>query len=400
MSSFVPDDNWLAVRTASALLDLAGTPYSVSTDTISTTPKKKAQTNNVSMRDREYLTNWPADTVFKTKWHGNPASTPPFLNKLELETTSTVEYIKAMPYDTTDVLLGFIATAQPVYLSAMWTGGNDHCYASAEFAVNEHYQEDTDLDGTPEDYWRIMKFKVTWDLNGGGGMTYTDYSDTTGNTSPEDFGAYGVAHVDNGSFPPGYDEFTIFAKFNGSIVYGQQFLDDYGDQSYSGLSAHVCARLTADSAHGLSAFVTTEASSFDQLICLTGSSGIQYNQCRVFSFREGSTAKGCSISQKADTECKWQYTPVACEDCWYAGKVVTLEVAYKQAQVTDTVSYDGSGNLKKSRSLGSWSAHSTATHTLTLPSSLSKTQLGTTFSVPTLAGYVVAIDDIRLVSVA
>jgi hypothetical protein len=162
-------------------------------------------------------------------------------------------------------------------------------------------------------------------------------------------------------------------------------------------------RLPADSAHDLSSFVhflynsSTEAG---WIVTSNDANGLHNN---IFSYRHASADKAPSRNQKMDTECKWFYTPSACEDCWYSGKTVTVDIIYKKAPITKTTSSDDDGTdwvVTSTNALGSWSTHSTVTQTLTLPSGFTRQQVGSTFSVPTQDGYVVALDDIKFVSVA
>lgn len=391
----VPNVNWLGYRTASALMNLQRTPLNPETENIGSNPKK-SQDNQTASHTRIYLTNWPENTVFKTKWH--ESGTPPLINKLELETVGSYEKNFATCTDTTDPLLGFIPSCEPVFQSPMWTGGDDNLYTSASFAVNQMYQEDTDGDGTPETYYRIMQFTVYVDTDG----TYvTDaFSDTTGNASPQDFGVDGVAHVDNGSFPAGYEDYTIFANFSaGTVIDAQGFIDDYIGTSVTDDTAKFCLRKSIDASHGLAQYIGL-TSTYNPLIGIQAPGGGVLGNTHVFSFLEPAGANACGISQKHSTECKWYYTPTACQDCWYKGKELSVEITYKKATVTESMSFVGDvGELKKSLVLGSWETHSTVTQTLTLPEGFTRQQVGSTFSVPEVAGYVVTIDDIKLVSV-
>lgn len=121
----------------------------------------------------------------------------------------------------------------------------------------------------------------------------------------------------------------------------------------------------------------------------------------MFSARESATEIPAEFNQKIDTTCRWYYTPEDdCSDCWYAGKVVTVELTYKKAAISRTVSITTYGEGTITYNLGSWSTHSTVTQTLTIPSGLTKQAINAAFDIPTQDGYVVALDDIKLVSVA
>jgi hypothetical protein len=104
--------------------------------------------------------------------------------------------------------------------------------------------------------------------------------------------------------------------------------------------------------------------------------------------------------QKQDTTCKWYYTPDACEDCWYKGKVIRVTVTYKKAPVTYTyVAPSYSVESSNVLTIGSWVSHSTVDYDLTIPEGYTRQQLGSTFTVPTEDGHIVTIDDIKFVSV-
>jgi hypothetical protein len=385
--------NWLNYRRAGALFDLARTPYVVGTDGLTSNPKK-AQGNLVANHTRKLLPDWPASTVFKIKGTGGANV---IMNKLELETTSTVKTYTYNDLGTATLAWSdfIISPTSTIYADNVWSGGDNKVYGEITMYINAY----TPVGGT--DYWEIITYSRDILGNESSSITYNNGApNTSGNACL--FNGVGMG-PGSGSFfdDPGN---SIYAVFSGGVYTGQDMVDDYGtNPNVNTPTAYFCARSAADSAHGLSSYVILSSDGENGSFIYTYSTGSDPLLDNIFSYRHAATDNGAGTSQQNDTECKWYYTPNACEDCWYDGKVVTVDITYKKAQVTKSIVTDDDGSewyADVTHTLGSWSTHSTVTQTLTLPSGFSRTQVGSTFSVPTQAGYVVAIDDIKLVSVA
>jgi len=383
--------NWLNYRRAGALFDLARTPYVVGTDGLTSNPKK-AQGNLIANHTRKLLPDWPASTVFKIKGTGVANVV---MNSLQLETTSVnlgAQY--GNPVMATLAWSDGLGYPQSTIKGDnVWSSGDNKLYGTITFHLNTY----SPSGGT--DYWNIDT--ITLDIDG-----TTSGSTVSGALAPNTSGSAclfnGVGMGAGGGTWFDEPNNSIYAEFTDEYT-AQDYVDEFGASIKSNNpTVYFCNRSSADSAHGLSAYIQLSTDSLAGSYIYTSVDGNGY-QNNIFSYRHNATDKGPGISQQMDTECKWFYTPQACEDCWYDGKVVTVDITYKKAQITKAVVCDDDGNdwyADTTYTLGSWSTHSTVTQTLTLPSGFSRTQVGSTFSVPTQAGYVVAIDDIKLVSVA
>lgn len=389
--------NWLLRRGAGALFNLQRTPYVSGTDAITANPKK-SQTSQIHDHTRQYLTNWPAKSVVKIKGSGLT------INALELETRHTYKegYANPQHYENTDQLWMDIATTvqnsgtqlpsgAPVIWPTYFGGSDWSLYDSAEWFVNVKYQQDKDGDGIVEDYYEVFKANVSTSFYDAGNIGLGYFPCTTAyypDETSEMTGAYTAAA------PPQFPDVTIYANFGTTKKYALDAISAAPTIGpYDGAS--FCARHPDDSAHGLASYVTKYGNV--PFLNNTGTSRVGI----IGSYRHASTDSPGELCLQADCECKFFYTPDACEDCWYAGKTVTIDITYKQISFTDNgPGEDGSGMLNKSVTKGSASTHSTVTKTLTLPTGLTRQQVGSTFTVPTLAGYAVVIDDIKLVSVS
>lgn len=387
--------NWLLRRGAGALFNLQRTPYVAGTDAITANPKK-TQANQVHDHTRQYLTNWPASSVFKISGAGLT------INGLELDTRFTYKTGGANPYhhDNTDQLwLDIAITVQnsgtqltsgaPVIWPTYFGGSDYSLYNTAEWFVNVAYQEDKDGDGTPEDYYEVFKANVSTAFDSSGLVYFPCTTAYYPDETSEMTGTYTAAA------PPQFPDVTIYANFGTTKKYA---LDALSAATLSSPSdgASFCARHPDDSAHGLASFIIKQGN----VPYVQNPSGYTANVGIIGSYRHASTDSPAFECLQADCECKFFYTPDACDDCWYAGKTVTIDITYKQIQFTDNGPSEDGVYLTKSVTKGSATTHSTVTKTLTLPTGLTRQQVGSTFTVPTLAGYAVVIDDIKLVSVS
>jgi len=390
--AYVNVTNWLLRRSAGSLFNLQKTPYDKTVNTIDANPKK-VQTGDTVTHSREFLTNWPADTVFKI------SASSLAMNKLELETTSTWSQASAL---TTDYLpiwdaLYTASGANPIFDSVNWTGGTNEAYDSVDVVTNTYTPYEVSP-GVIVDAWQIQTFTSSW--NSYGQAVESNYQELLLQPAPNTLGTGAVPCTQNGS---GSDFFansnnSIWAKFSG-ITNAKDFADEYVLNSGTVSTAAFCMRIDADSAHTLTPYVRgVNYTNFGRF----GSSAIGATYTNnIFSYRHTTSDKAMGYLQKHDTTCKWYYTPDACEDCWYEGKVIKVRVAYKKAPITYTytTSPSYSDTFENLWTIGTWASHSTVDYDLTIPAGYTRQQLGSTFTVPTVDGYIVTIDDIKFISV-
>lgn len=382
--------NWQArMRTAGALMDLQATPV---TGYINVLVNKTRQ-NEISTSDRGYLLNWPDNTVVRVRVED--ASNFYLVNKLELETSTqrkTSSIYGPVAIDFFDN--SGIYPAYGFYNSEVYSGGDDLNYKSATHYVNTYAPTDLNGDGIIDDAWQVDTY--TTSIDGSGQYTST-LSTASSQAAPVTTGSaclYNGIAIDPAGFFSEPNN-SVYASFS-DVIYAKEHIDNYGTNSGSPDTLNLCMRSSADPAHGLSELISR--SSTTGSILTYASSGFAY----IFSSREPSTDIAAEDNQKTDTTCRWYYTPDPnnCDDCWYAGKVVTVELTYKKAAISRTVSVTTYGQGTITYNLGSWSTHSTVTQTLTIPSGLTRQAINAAFDIPTQDGYVVALDDIKLVSVA
>ena len=383
------------MRSAGALFDLQKTPYDIEVNAIDANPKK-TKVNTIVTHSRELFTNWPADTVIKIS--ASPANAA--MNKLELETTSTAKTPIAEAYDLRDYAdIGFPGLSA-VFDSINWVGGDDKAYTSAEAKFN--YYEPISIDGVLTPAWDIWSLTATYNSDGSANLSY---SLTEENLAPDTMGAGAVPFVLNGG--AGVAMFadpntSAWAIFNGPIINAKDFANTYGGTETAYSPASFCMRSDTDSAHNLTPYIRGYSSTNQNIFSTTLSAIFVYPTNSIFSYRHSTSDKAEGFLQKHDTTCKWYYTPAACEDCWYKGKVIKVRVAYKKAAVTYTYPHSEVGTgfyFSNNWTIGSWASHTTEDYDLTIPEGYTRQQLGSTFNVPTVDGYIVTIDDIKFVSV-
>lgn len=392
-----PNLNWLGRRTAGGLLDLQRTPLNPEIEPSGANPAKPRGNLNFG-HTRKFLPDWPEKTVYKIRVKPTDGSLAnPTVNMLELEVTVTRKDALLTANANIDTMGAGLNSNDAVFSSYEWENGDDETYASANFAVNIPYQEDTNGDGIMEQYYFIWEYESYLGVTGGvlywvnvGPFT------TSAATSPITYGAAG--HKGIGPAETLYPDYQIYAKFNGSTLTAQDVLDAY---TYDGTllpMAKLMPRKASDSPHGLSAYPYLPSGNDP---ALTDSAVFPYvpTDSRFATIKPAVTDKPQGLFQYHTATCKWYYTPVSpCQDCWYKGKVITVEITYKKALVTMTYTA-GTTEVHNSGTRGSWETHSTVTQELTLPEGFTKQQVGTTFEIPVVAGHVVCIDDIKLVSV-
>lgn len=388
--------NWQAqLRTAGALMNLQATPMDPLTTYVSGNPKK-SQGNVVSDHDRTFLPQWPNNTVYRIKESPGIVDTDtPLINTLELETSSVIKAAGCNGDTSTFYLMDSLGSAPGTghQHSGVWSGGDGLVYKNVTIYQNLYTPADTNGDGILEDYWQVSTNVYGLDAYGAwyqvsGSIAYNAGSPTT----------TGIACAYNGNNTYG----GFFADSNNSIygtfsnlIYANEFASTYATAlTYAGNEAKFCVRKNGDSGHGLKNYVSYNSNGY--VLSANGSSMPNL----IFSVRESTTQNPVGNCNLQDTTCRWYYTPTnACSDCWYAGKTVTVEITYKEAQLTRNLTMYTEGEYDVTYSLGSWATHSTVTQTLVLPSGTTRQAINAAFDVPTKNGYVVAIDDIKLVSV-
>jgi len=392
--AYVNVTNWLLRRSAGVLFDLQKTPYDKAVNGIEANPKKTPDTNIVSW-SREFYTNWPADTVFKIS--GAPSGA--VINKLELETTSTFSQVIAEVGNLVDLWDGayFARGAPPIFDSVNWTGGTNEAYDSVDVVFNL-YEPFEDPPGTMNDAWRIESYTASW--NSAGQAVESNFQVVYQALAPNTLGTGAVPCSMNGAGSGFFSDpnNSVWAKFSG-ITNAKDFMDEHVRNSGTVSTAAFCMRSDADSAHTLTPYVRgVTYTNFARF----GSSaiGAAYTN-NIFSYRHTTSDKAMGFLQKHDTTCKWYYTPLACEDCWYEGKVIKVRVAYKKAPITYSYVTSDSpyGYFYNTWTIGTWASHSTVDYDLTIPAGYTRQQLGSTFTVPVVDGYIVTIDDIKFISV-
>ena len=320
------------------------------------------------------------------------------MNKLELETTSTWSSVNPYVADLIPIIegLGYVLGIAPIFDSITWTGGNNEAYDSVDVVFNE-YTPYIDS-GVLIPAWQITTYTSTW--NAVGENVQSNVNTAYLQPSPNTLGTGSVPCTQNGSGSGWFSnaDNSLYAKFTG-ITNGKDFMDEH--QFASGTTATVafCMRIDADSAHALSDYVRgLTAVNAGRFGTVAIGSADYYNN--IFSYRQTTSDKANGFLQKHDTTCKWYYTPNACEDCWYEGKIIKVRVAYKKAFITYTyIPATSTVDSNNTWSIGTWASHSTVDYDLTIPAGYTRQQLGSTFTVPVVDGYIVAIDDIKFISV-
>jgi hypothetical protein len=392
--AFVNVTNWFLQRTAGVLFDLQKTPYDKTVNGIDANPKK-TPANNIVSWSREFYTNWPADTVFKIS--GAPSGA--VINKLELETTSTFNSVKAEVENLVDLwdAVYFARGAPPIFDSVNWTGGTNEAYDSVDVVFNL-YEPFEDPPGTMNDAWRIESYTASW--NSAGQAVESNFQVVYQALAPNTLGTGAVPCSMNGIGTAFFSDpnNSVWAKFSG-ITNAKDFMDEHPGTTVNIPMAAFCMRSDADSAHTLTPYV--QGGLHSNFGGFSSSNTGVGNSNNIFSYRHSTSDKAMGYFQKHDTTCKWYYTPNACEDCWYEGKIIKVRVSYKKAPITYTYNTNPTYvfYFENLWTIGTWASHSTEDYDLTIPAGYTRQQLGSTFTVPVVDGYIVTIDDIKFISV-
>ena len=385
--------NILARRGALALFGLQATPMVPGTN-LSTSNPQKANGNIIDQHTRTLYPDWPEGSVVKTKRDDI------LQNVLKFRCRPYSGVFQAFKNDTaTDAvnIEGAGTSFSPVFNPNNWVNGDGKVYYSVTVYINYYLgMVDHDSDPATPDVAAWDVFTLEGSIGTGGGyipLTVTNFQNmalapsTTANpcTDQSLFTAYGP---NNG---------TAYVSYSSEINYGTAASSYMEAPTYSTVTHEFTPRKDGDSAHGLKDYVAVPSG---YAIELYDATTLFENGLFTYVLNNSDIPDG--VAQRQLVRARWQYTPAAgnCGTCPYAGKTVTIEAKFKQATITRTVSDTPSDPSQQSVSIGTWSDHSTETFTLTLPDSLTAQDLGTDFDFPTSPGKVVALDDLKVVSIS
>jgi len=391
-STTVTNNNPFVRRTAQALINLQATPMSPDGPGAVqhfSDPQKSAG-HVISSNTRDLFPSWPSYGVAKVK----KADGTPVINLLKLRcrtfdsVTGGDTNFRDEATWAADIANGIIPTF--VYDPIAWTSGDGKVYSSVTIIVNQYLPEDLDADGILDDAWTILT--NVWQMNALGNLQLVSsvvaYSQPAPVTTGDAFLGNGTTY----SFQD-FTDYSIYATYSGEVDYGEMqdsYSETEDDYSEGGQVFRSC-RWNSQSPHGLKDYVVTD-SQYVFAKNLDGTPG----KNGLFTYILADTEVPITQTQKVLVRGRWYFTPSGCGTCAFAGKTVTVEAKFKKALVT-RVAESGS---PFSVSIGTWSDHSTHTFTLTLPDSLVAQELGSDYDFPTQAGFVVALDDIKVTGIA
>jgi hypothetical protein len=284
-----------------------------------------------------------------------------------------------------------------VYQSNIWTSGDDLAYSQLTLIENRYrgQVEDPPGSGNYRDSWDIVEFLYTSSINIYDTLTVSSVTDSpTPNTS-------GDAFIGNNTTFGGenFADIYYYATYGGAVLDYDEMIENFStvDWNYSDKTVSFSCRQSSQAEHDLEAYLYIQTG---------GDNRVKYKAPSIATTPSNTyTVKFVSTDQiygdqceRVETKAKWVYTPDAdaCGTCWYKGKQIVVEVTFLKAPLTHVNNTTGPGG---ETTLGTWASHSVETFTLTLPDSTSETQIGSDFVFPEVAGYVVALSDIKLVSI-
>lgn len=388
-------NNWLAERGAGVLFKLQATPL---TADLALVQAYKPSGSKLHLHTRHYYPDWPQGTVVKVSRVNNSGQV--VVNDLYLETVSNTKYqIDTIVSGVSDAMdASGDANISGMFCSCDWVGGDDEVYQSGSVTFNA-YQGNNE-DGDP--IWNIQTKNYARDQYG----TFYEVSQSVQNAQPQPY-TTGAACVLNGGAGSGYlaDPLnSAYASFT-TILTSKDFLDNYTIFPAANLTSSATRfniRDPDDSPHQLSNYVIgydTAPSTGDLFQIINGSVISRFNG--IFSYEPSAAEIGALLNQRSRTTCKWVFFSEACEDCWYKGKVVNVEVKYKKLAIEKVLTIGTTSTPPEivNESTGSWADHDTVAYALTLPEGTGTKQIGASFEVPVVEGFIVAIEDIKFVSV-
>jgi hypothetical protein len=352
---------------------------------------------------RDLFPAWPSSHVAKIKKVGGDA----LKNLLRLRCRSSTIGMSTdgmMIIDPDTFGFSFIVTAQDqvslVNQSAIWSLGDDKLYASV--TVKHNLYRGLNQNGDPE--WAVETAVFNLGLNGELVLTSSSIVDP----SPSE-DTFSNAFLGNGTTFAGEDynaaEVTVYAQFSTEVNY-IDFIDNYSSSGTTDTYSEEkqvfrSGRLPTQDPHGLAeSYVTTGVQSSgnsDRIITEVVNPSTSLIRNGLFTYKLANSADATVFIQRDLVKARWLFTPAGCSPCPFAGKEVEVKVRFKQATVTRTLA--PASQYTVDLSIGSWSSHSEQTFTLTLPDSMTEQTLDSEFDFPSVAGSVVAIDDIEIVSV-
>lgn len=384
-------NNWLAERGVGVMFRLQATPL---TADLAEVQAYKPSGSKTYLHNRHYYPLWPEGTVMKVSRGGV------VLNDVYLETTSTLKWQNDMGGTVSGISASLDASGDAntggMFCSCDWVGGDDEVYLTGSVTFNSY--QGLDPNGDP--FWNIQTRTYERDANG----LWLPISESVQNNQPQPY-TVGAACVLNGGAGSGYladPLMSAYASYS-TIVTSKDFLDDFTPQGdYTSPSTKFAIRHPDDSPHELSDYVEgyNNAPSYGELFVVRNS-GIDDRFNGIFSYEPTASEIGALRNQRARTTCKWMFYSAACEDCWYKGKVVNVEVKYKKLAVSKVLTIGTVSTPPEivNEATGGWADHDTVSYALTLPEGTGTQQIGASFEVPVVEGYIVCIEDIKFVSV-
>lgn len=399
----ITTDNPFVRRGALALVNLQATPMSPTGGSAVDhyTDPQLADGHVTASNTRDLFPAWPADYVAKIKRVGGGA----LKNLLRLRCRSSTIAGGGNAMDMVDPSssgLNFVLSVglqSMVNQSAVWSLGDDKLYAS--LTTKHNLYQGLDINGDPQ--WDVLT--EVWSIDSDGNLYQV--SSSVVNLSPTE-DTFSNAFLGNGTTFGGEDYnalgITVYAQFSVETDY-TDWIDNYStdwteDTYTSALQVYRSGREPAQAPHGLAqSYVTTGLfiGLHDRIVAdrVNPSTSLVLNG--LFTYKLADSADATVFIQRDLVKARWLFTPTGCSPCPFAGKEVEVKVRFKQAVVTRTLTPAGTYTLDLS--IGSWSSHSEQTFTLTLPDSMTEQTLDSEFDFPSVAGSVVAIDDIEIVSV-
>lgn len=405
----ITDDNPFVRRGALALVNLQATPMSPTGGSAVDhyTDPQLADGHVTASHTRDLFPAWPADYVAKIKRVGGGA----LKNLLRLRCRSyttgdagwAVQMHSASEAGGDFLLAPSIRSA--VNQTALWSQGDDKVYAACTTKYNVYRGTDP-LTGQPlydiiTYVWALDPTTCTMELVSTSSVTGANAEDTYANAwlgngttfGGVDYAALGIT---------GYAQFSVsvdYADYIENYMEGFSLVDNYSTD----LQVYRSGREPSQDPHGLAASYVTIVpdgnNGSDRVVAAKVNPSTSLARNGLFTYKLADGEDPLVYVQKDLVKARWLFTPTGCSPCPFAGKEVEVKVRFKQATVTRTID-TGSSTHSIGLSLGGWSSHSEQTFTLTLPDSLSEQTLDSEFDFPSVAGSVVAIDDIEIVSVS
>lgn len=411
--STLDDDNVFSVRrTGGALTLLSQAPVASQSPGQVDIPHVVPVHNRFN-HTREIYSNYPGEVAIKIKTDdpdqpANISSVIANSGLLTLKLTSDIQVTRCSINDSSQInyespltALGY--SSEMVFRSDFWSGGDNKQYDSVTY-----YHNTPTGDPPPLPQWSVTETNVSRTVDGTTGTLVSQTTSLSG--SPNTTGA---ASVYNGSTSPG-----------GATFGASEWYADYSSvQSYSDLLTggsilesvdHFKVRHDSQtSEQGLKAFVTNPSAPFDSpgWAGAGASSAPSTSDPKAlwsdipYTFTPNDTTWiGVALVCRVKVKCQFSYTsPTSCDRLWWPGTKVKLKVTYKKAEVIRTYGAGSGGYsdiLGYTPSLGAWASAGDEEIEVTLPSySATAQDLGTSWDLDEIDGYVVAIDDIQIIEV-